>query len=253
MNYLLGPLRKNANFMRLWMSDTISVFGAQITILALPLTAALLLHATPTQMGTLVAMEVLPFGLLSLIAGVWIDRNRRLPLLKFCALSRGVLLLTIPAAAYFNVLSMALLCVVGFLLTSHAVFADVAYQTLVAKLVKRDDLVEANAKFGLSESGANIVGPSLAGLLVQWLTAPFAIAFDALSFFLSGLLLRFVRTHEPAPERRPEGVTVWHEIKEGLHLVWRSPVLRWLGVLLAAWQSSTTCSWPSSCSSPCAT
>ena len=86
MQTVFGALWKNPNFMRLWASDTISVFGAQITILALPLTAALLLHATPTQMGTLVAMEVLPFGLFSLFAGVWIDRNRRLPLLKFCAI-----------------------------------------------------------------------------------------------------------------------------------------------------------------------
>src|ERR1700730_10931613 len=92
---LFGSLWKNPDFMRLWLSDTISVFGSQITILALPLTAALLLHATPSEMGVRVAMETLPFGLFSLFAGVWIDRNRRLPLLRFCALSRGVLLLGI--------------------------------------------------------------------------------------------------------------------------------------------------------------
>lgn len=233
---LLAGLWRNPDFMRLWMSDTIAVFGSQITILALPLTAALLLHATPSEMGVLVAMEMLPFGLFSLFAGVWIDRNRRLPLLKFCAVSRGLLLLAIPGAAWSGVLSMPLLYVIGFLLTSHAVFSDVAYQTLVAKLVKREDLVEANAKFGLSESGANIVGPSIAGALVQWLTAPFAIVLDGLSFFVSGYLLRFVRTRESRPEPRPAHVTVWHEIREGLHLVWRSPVLRWTGMLLAAWQ-----------------
>lgn len=236
MRSIFGTLWKNPNFMRLWASDTISVFGAQITILALPLTAALLLHATPTQMGTLVAMEVLPFGLFSLFAGVWIDRNRRLPLLKFCAVSRGLLLLTIPAAAYFDVLSMGLLYLVGFLMTSHSVFSDVAYQALVAKLVKRADLVQANSKFGLSESAAAIGGPSLAGVLVQWLTAPFAIVFDAISFFASGYLLHFVSANEPRPEVRAAGITVWHEIREGLHVVWRSPVLRWTGLLLAAWQ-----------------
>lgn len=236
MQTIFGALWRNPNFMRLWLSDTISVFGAQITILALPLTAALLLHATPTQMGTLVAMEVLPFGLFSLFAGVWIDRNRRLPLLKFCAISRGLLLLTIPVAAWFNVLSMGLLYVVGFLMTSHGVFSDVAYQALVARLVNRSDLVEANSKFGLSESGAGIVGPSLAGLLVQWLSAPFAIIFDAMSFFTSGYLLRFVRADEPQPKPRPTNVTVWHEIREGLHVVWKSPILRWMGALLAGWQ-----------------
>ena len=236
MNRLFGALWKNPDFMRLWMSDTISVFGAQITILALPLMAALLLHATPTQMGALVAMEVLPFGLFSLFAGVWIDRNRRLPLLKFCAVSRGLLLLCIPAAAWFDVLSMPLLCVIGFLMTSHAVFSDVAYQALVARLVKREDLMEANSKFGLSEPGAAIVGPSLAGLLVQWLTAPFAIVFDALSFFASGYLLRFVRADELRPPPRAVGVTMWHEIHEGLRMVWQSRELRWTGFMLAAWQ-----------------
>jgi predicted MFS family arabinose efflux permease len=142
----------------------------------------------------------------------------------------------IPAAAWLGWLSMPLLYLVGFLLTSHAVFSDVAYQTLVAKLVKREDLVEANAKFGLSESSANIVGPSLAGALVQWLTAPFAIIVDGLGFYASGFLLRFVHAQEPPPEPRPAHVTVWHEIKEGLHVVWKSPVLRWSGGLLAAWQ-----------------
>jgi MFS family permease len=233
---LFGSPWKNPDFMRLWLSGTISVFGSQITILALPLTAALLLHATPSQMGVLVAMETLPFGLFSLFAGVWIDRNRRLPLLKFCAVSRGVLLLSIPAAAWLSVLTMPVLYVIGFLLTCHAVFSDVAYQALVAKLVKREDLVEANAKLGLSESGANIIGPSVAGLLVQWLSAPFAIVADALSFFISGYLLGFMRTQEPPPEPRAAHVTVYHQIREGLHLVWKSRVLRWIGLLLAAWQ-----------------
>jgi MFS family permease len=233
---LFAGLWRNADFMRLWMSDTISVFGSQVTILALPLTAALLLHATPSQMGVLVAMETLPFGLFSLFAGVWIDRNRRLPLLRFCAVSRGLLLLSIPIAAWLGVLTMPVLYVIGFLLTSHSVFSDVAYQALVVKIVKRDDLVEANAKFGLSESGANIVGPSIAGLLVQWLSAPFAIVVDALSFLASGYLLRFVRIQEPEPAPRPAHATVWQQIGEGLKLVWKSRVLRWIGVLLAAWQ-----------------
>ena len=226
----------NHHFLRLWASDTISVFGGEITKLALPLTAALLLSASPTQMGLLVAMEVLPFGLFSLLAGVWLDRHRKLPLIRAAAISRGVLLMSIPLAAWLGVLSMPLLYLVGFLMSTHSVFVDVAYQALVVRLVGREQLVDANTNFGLSESSANIAGPSLAGLLVQWLTAPFAILADALSFFASGLLLRTVRVGEPEPARRPAGITLWHEIREGLAMVWGNGVLRWTVLLLAAWQ-----------------
>lgn len=229
-------MRQNPDFTRLWVSDTMSVFGSQITLLALPLTAALLLQASAWQMGLLVAMTMLPFGLFSLHAGAIMDRGRKLPLLKLVAVSRGCLLLVVPLAAYFGLLSIEILYTVGFLISSHAVFADVAYQTLVAKLAKRDDLVEANARFGLSESCASIAGPGLAGLLVQWLTAPFAILLDALMFFLSGCMLSAIRLEEPRPASRSSGTTLWYEIREGLRAVRTHPILRWTASLLAAWQ-----------------
>jgi MFS family permease len=233
---ILHRLRQNPDFTKLWVSDTISVFGSQITLLALPLTAALLLHASPPQMGLLVAMGTLPFGLFSLHAGAIIDRRRKLPLIKLVTWSRGGLLLVVPLAAYFDLLRMEILYAVGFLLASHAVFADVGYQTLIARLVAREELVEANSRFGLSESSATIAGPSLAGLLVQWLTAPFAIILDALLFFVSGCVLGAMKLREPPPGERPAGITLWHEIREGLRAVRAHPVLRWTGTLLAAWQ-----------------
>ena len=225
-----------ADFMKLWMSDTISVFGSQITLLALPLTAAVLLHASPSQMGMLIAMEMLPVGLFSLHAGAIVDRYRKLPVIQFAAFSRGCLLLTIPLCAYYGGLCIEVLYAIGFLMSSHAVFADLAYQAVVAKLVSRDELVDANAKFGLSESSADLIGPSVAGLLVQWLTAPLAIAIDALGFFASGVMLSRIKFDEPDRQPCVTGNSLWVEIREGLSVVWASPLLRSLALLLAIWQ-----------------
>jgi MFS family permease len=227
---------QSAHFFKLWMSDTISVFGSQITLLALPLTAAVFLHASSSQMGMLVAMEMLPVGLFSLHAGAIVDRYRKLPVIRFAAFSRAGLLLTIPLCGYYGGLSMEVLYVVGFLMSSQAVFADLAYQAVVAKLVPRDELVDANAKFGLSESSADLIGPSIAGLLVQWLTAPLAIAIDALGFIVSGVMLSRIKVDEPDPQRGAAGKSLWLEIREGLTAVWASAILRSLALLLAFWQ-----------------
>ena len=227
---------QSAHFMKLWISDTISVFGSQITLLALPLTAAVMLHASVSQMGMLVAMEMLPVGLFSLHAGAIVDRYRKLPVIQFAAFSRGCLLLTIPLCAYYGGLRIEILYAIGFLMSSHAVFADLAYQAVVAKLVPRDALVDANAKFGLSESSADLIGPSAAGLLVQWLTAPLAIAFDALGFFASGVMLSRIKFDEPGRQHRAMGDSLCAEIREGLNNVWASPILRSLMLLLAIWQ-----------------
>jgi MFS family permease len=233
---LFGDLTRYPDFLKFWVSDSVSLFGAQITLLALPMTAAILLHATPAQMGLLVALQSLPIALFSLHAGAIIDRYPKLPLLKFAALSRGALLLLIPIAAYFDCLRMEILFAVGFLVAGHSVFADVAYQAFIAKLVAREQLIDANAKIGLAESGAGIAGPGLAGLLVQWLTAPFAIVLDALAFFLSARLLNAIKVDEGVPCAASARETLTAQIREGLHAVWASPILRWTALLLAVWQ-----------------
>jgi MFS family permease len=232
----LGTLRDRPGFIRLWISDTVSVFGSQITLLALPLTAALVLGASASQMGALVAFAALPAVLFSLHAGATVDRARKLPLIRFTALSRGCLLLLIPVCSCFGWLRVELLYVVGFLMATNAVFADAAYQVLIAKLVRREELVEANAKFALSESSADIAGPGLAGVLVQWLTAPFAIVFDAFAFFVSSWLLGRVELNETQASHRPLGSTLAREIREGVREVWANRTLRWTCLLLTVWQ-----------------
>jgi len=231
----LGGLWRSPDFRRLWTALTITSFGAQITNLALPLTAALLLHATPLQMGVLVALETLPFALVSLHAGVLLDRVRKLPIVIAADVGRGVALLAIPVSAFTNTLSMEILYAVGFFCGVQNVVGGAAYQVLLAQMAGRDRLVEANAKVILGETSSALVGPGLAGLLIQALTAPFAIVLDAITFFFSALLLRGVRApHDTvhATERR----SVWLEIHEGLLLVWNSRTLLALAVLAGLWQ-----------------
>ncbi len=212
-------LWRSKDFRKLWVSLTITSFGAQITNLALPLTAALLLQATPLQMGILVALETLPFALVSLHAGVLLDRVRKLPIVIACDIARGAALLAIPIAAFTGTLSVEILYAVGFFCGVQNVVGGAAYQVLLAQLAGRKRLVEANAKIALGETSSALVGPGVAGGLIQLLTAPFAILLDACAFFFSALLLRRVHAPNDVPHDGPKG-SVAAEIGEGLKLVW---------------------------------
>ena len=237
-----GLLRRNfrglwrlPDFRLLWLSLTVTSFGAQITNLALPLTAALLLHATAFQMGVLVALETLPFALVSLHAGVLLDRVRKRPIIIISDVSRGLALLSIPLCAWAGVLSIDVLYAVGFFCGVQNVVGGAAYQVLIAQMAGRERLVEANAKITLGETSSALIGPGIAGTLIQVLTAPFAIVLDAVSFLASALMLR--RLHVPndvasAPTHR----SMWTEIGEGLTLVWNNGTLRSLALVAAGWQ-----------------
>jgi len=228
-------LWRNPEFMKLWTSLTITSFGAQVTNLALPLTAAVLLQATPWQMGVLVALETLPFALVSLHAGVLIDRVRKLPIVIAAAIGRGLALLAIPIAAYFGALSIEILFMVGFLCGIQNVVGGAAYQVLLARMAGRSRLVEANAKVALGETSAALVGPGLAGGLIQLVTAPFAILIEALTFVVSGLMLRRIHVPGDVPDPGPRP-SVTAEIHEGLKLVWNNRTLLALAWLAGLWQ-----------------
>lgn len=228
-------LWQSKDFRTLWLSLTVTSFGAQITNLALPLTAALLLHATPLQMGVLVALETLPFALVSLHAGVLLDRVRKLPVVIASDIARGTALLAIPVAAFTGTLSMDILYFVGFFCGIQNVVGGAAYQVLLAQLAGRKQLVEANAKIALGETSSALVGPGVAGGLIQALTAPFAILLDALAFFASALMLRRVHAPNDVAHDGPKG-SVMAEIGEGLKLVWGNRTLFALAWLAALWQ-----------------
>ena len=192
-------LLAHRDFRLMWLSSTVTSFGGQITMLTLPLTAVILLDAKPTQMGTLVALEALPFSLFSLHAGVLIDRVRKLPIILVCEAVICLALLTVPVAALLDVLSMPLLYGVGFVLGTVFVFVGSAAQVYLTQLAGRERLIAANSLFIGAESTARLTGPGLAGLLIQWLSAPLAIFFDCLTFVAPLLLLTRIRHVEPRP------------------------------------------------------
>jgi len=220
-------LWRHPEFVKLWAGETISRFGSEISQLAIPLTAALVLNASPSQMGLLGAFEFAPFLLLSLFAGVWVDRLRRRRILILADIGRALLLGTIPATALLGVLRIEQLYVVGLLTGVLTVFFDVAYQAYLPALVDRDQLIEGNSKLEVSRSVAQIAGPGVAGALVQLVTAPVAVAVDALSFLASAVSVSFIRTAEPVPERNStDAPSIWAELREGLAVVLGNPLLR---------------------------
>ena len=231
----VNGLWRNGDFLRLWSSLTIAHFGGQITFLALPLTAAIALDATPFEMGVMTALEALPFPLFGLFAGVLVDRTRKLPIIVWSDIGRGLALLAVPICAWLGVLSMPVLYTVAFLVGTGTVLGWPAYQVFMTERVGRHNLVEANAKIGASDSAAQLVGPGLAGALIQWLTAPFAILLDALSFFLSAWILRRI---PPKPSDAPKmsATRVSTEIGEGLRAIWHNATLRALAWAIAVWQ-----------------
>jgi predicted MFS family arabinose efflux permease len=205
-------------FHKLWIGQSISAIGSSVTLLALPLTAALYLDATPEQMGLLTAAGWLPYLLFALFIGVWVDRLPRKPILVLTDIARAGILATIPLAAYLGVLSITHVLVVAFVAGAMTVLFRNAYGPFIPALVGREALVEANSRLAISESTARVVGPSLGGILVQTLPAPFAILVDALSFLVSALAVLSVRVTETTPARA-ERRSMFTEIAEGFRFM----------------------------------
>jgi MFS family permease len=211
--------------MRLWSAQTISQFGSQITALALPLVALLVLDVSAFQVAVLTTVEWLPWLLVSLPAGAWVDRMRRRPVLILADLGRGAALLSIPIAYWLDALTLGQLYVVGFATGVLTVFFDVAYQSYLPSLVERRQLSDGNSKLEISRSAAGLVGPGMAGLLVQLVTGPVAVLGDAISFFVSAGFLGGIRREERF-EPGPKESRLVHEIVEGIRYVLGNEYLR---------------------------
>lgn len=227
------PLLSNVNFRRFWFSSALNGFGAQISGLALPLCAVLLLHATPAQMGALVALQALPFALLSLPAGVFLDRNRKLPVIICSELMSGLALASVALAYWFGALSMPWLYVVGFIIGTGFVLGGGAEQIFLTQLIGRDRLIDAHAKFATTDSAARLIGPGIAGILVQLLTAPVAVLATACGYLASVLNLRLMAVAEARPAASDKHPL--REIRDGLAFVWRQPLLRALAWGAGVW------------------
>ncbi|NBS96733.1 MAG: MFS transporter, partial [Betaproteobacteria bacterium] len=159
-------------YRRLWLSILTAAFANQVMLLALPLTAAVLLHASPTEMGLLTAAELAPFLVLSLPSGVWLDRVRKLPVYVVGEALIALAAASVPCAAWLGLLSMTWLYGVGLLLGAVHTVSGSAAQIVLTQVVGRDRLVQAHAKNALANSGAEVIGPGIAGLLIKLLGAP---------------------------------------------------------------------------------
>lgn len=215
----------NRDFVKLWIGETISLLGTQITQLALPLVAILTLNASVFAVGVLNATRYAPVVVFSLLAGVWLDRRRRKPTLVACDVACAVLIGLIPLASILGVLSIWLLCVITFLVGAFQMAFDIGGLSYLPGLVQRRHLAEANIKLQISYSVTGIVGPSLAGLLIGMLTAPITLAFDAVSYLFSMALLLAIRRREPSPQVDTDRPSVASSIAEGLRAVFGSRVL----------------------------
>lgn len=221
-------LWKHANFLKLWIGETVSLFGSQVTIFALPLIAALSLHASPVAMGILSAAEYAPMLLFGLFAGVITDRLACRPILILTDVGRALILLSLPLCAYLGLLNMVHLYIVAFLTGTLSIFFDVAYQAFLPDLVTKEQLVNGNSKLELSRAVAQMAGPSFAGGLVQLVTAPIAVTVDAVSFLLSAVFLLSIKPTNPANLKHASKQGVLADILEGIKAVVSQPILRFI-------------------------
>ena len=226
MRGALGGLWQDREFLKLWGSETVSLFGSAITTLALPLTAVTILKASPAQMGLLGAATFAPFLLLTLPLGVWVDRSRRRPLLVTANLARAVLLALVPLGAALGWLRIGWLYPIAFLVGVFDALFHLAYAAYLPALVGPDHLLEGNSKLQASASTAEIAGPGLAGALVGVIGAPFAVVLDAASFLVGALGIGAIRRPEPRPAPPDARVQLGREVLAGLRLVFGHPLLR---------------------------
>ena len=228
-----GGLLRHPNFLKLWTAETVSVFGSQISALAIPVVAVVILHAQAFEVALLGTIEFLPFILFTLPAGAWVDRLRRRPIMIIGDLGRAAVLSTIPIVYFLNpgALTIWQLYVVGFIAGTLTVFFDVSNQSYLPSIVERDELIEGNSKLQISASAAQIAGPGIAGVLIDLVKAPFAIVLDAASFVWSAFFVWLIRKPEPPVEHPADALgqkrpSIVSDVRDGLRFVVGHPALR---------------------------
>jgi MFS family permease len=219
-------LWRHRDFLLLWSGQTVSEMGSAVTLLALPLTAVVVLRATTFQVGLLTAAATLAFALIALPAGAIVDRRPKRRLMVWCDLARMLIIGSVPVAAALGVLTLGQLYAVAITSGVGTVFFDVAYQSYLPVLIAKKDLVEGNGKLGATQSFAQLIGPGLGGGLVGLFGAARAMAADAISYAVSVASLLAIRTREEVPPRPGQRQKLRAEIAEGLSFVLRHPILR---------------------------
>lgn len=232
----IGRLGRDFNL--LWAGESISVLGSTLSEFALPLVAVQTLGATVAQMGVLAAVHWVPILFLGLFVGAWVDRVRRRPVMVLSNLLRAAVLAVVPIAAWFGALTLPLLMVVAALHGAFGVLFLVAYPSYLPSIVRKDQLAAGNARLEFSNSSANMVGPSLAGILSSVIGSAWVIALDVGSYLWSTLCLRAIRTVEPEPEQR-QRAGVFTSIVAGLGFVYQQPMLRMMTIMGAVFNISS--------------
>jgi MFS family permease len=226
-----GPRRllRDHDFGRLWLGQSISDLGSTVSGIVIPFVAVVYLKATAFEVGALAACQWLPWLLIGLPAGVWVDRSRKRPVLIWCDVVRLLLIGSVPVSAAMNALTIGQLFAVAFATGLATVLFQVAYQSYLPILLERDDLAAGNALMQGTQAVSNVVGPGLGGLLVQLVRAPYALVVDAASYLVSVLALLGITAREPEPDRS-ETRSLRREIAEGARYVRADPLLRVLTI-----------------------
>ena len=218
---LVPPLLRNRVFRRYWGASTVSMFGDQVSSVAVPLTAVLVLHAKPYQMGYLTALEWLPSLLFGLHAGAWVDRRgKRRSAMIIADVGRALAFATIPLCFAFHILTLLQMCIVTFACGALSVLFTVSDGTLFVSIVEPEEYVDGQSLIYGSRALSFLGGPSVGGLLVQALSGPYAVVVDALSFLGSAFQLAAIRPAEPPAANGDDRLTA------GLRFIARSPIVR---------------------------
>jgi MFS family permease len=220
-----SELWRDGDFLRLWAGQTVSEVGSQVTVVALPLAAILVLDASAFEVAILTSLEFAPFLLFGIVAGVWVDRLPYRRVLITTDVARAAVIGSVPAAYLLDRLTLPHLYAVGFAAGMLTVFFSVAWQAYLPTLVSRDHLIDANGKLAATWSAAQIIGPGAGGVLVAAISAAGAVAVDALSFAVSACLLASMR-HRDRPRPVPSTRNLRAELREGLAYLWRHPIFR---------------------------
>lgn len=218
-------LWRQRDFLLLWSAQGVSAFGSRITRTALPMAAILVAGAGAFDLGLLAVTLTLPRALIAWFGGGWVDRHRRRPILIGSDMIRAIALIAIPASAWWGVLSLPLLYAVAAITGVATVLFELADHVFITDLVGREQLLDANGKREAVDAVAEISGPAMGGVLVAWLTAPFAIAVDAATFVVSALLITRIRKHENIPARAATSTFI-DDVRTGIAVVWRDPAIR---------------------------
>jgi MFS family permease len=234
------PLMRVPDFQKLFLSASTAQLGAQVTLLALPLVAILGLHASAMHVGLLAALGTLPYLLVGLPAGAWMEKARLKSVLSFSALGRAVVLGSVPLLWALHEVDMGVLYAIAVVVGLMSTFYDIAWQAYLPSLVGTSRLHEASSRLTVASSGAQLFGPALAGFLVRALSAPLALLADAIGFVVAATSVRAIDAKEPPSDDRVDEVGMAKRVAEGLFYVTHHELLRWIAVGTGAWNFAGT-------------